>query len=60
MGKSSTMSFVKGVGVGMAAGATAVTVCRAVMKKGHSISKGSSKVVHAVGEFVDGITTMIK
>lgn len=53
-------SFVKGMGAGMLAGATAVVVGKMVMQDKHNVSKGSTKVVKAVGEIVDGIQTMFK
>ncbi len=59
--KGSAASFAKGVGAGMAAGAVLATVGRMVMHKNeHHISKGTSKAMRAVGDFVDGIQTMIK
>lgn len=58
--KSSAMSFVKGVGAGMLAGATAVVVGKMVMQDKHNVSKGSAKVVKAVGEIVDGVQTIFK
>ncbi len=60
MAKGNGMSFVKGMGAGMLAGATAVFVGKMVMKDKHSVSKGSAKVVKAAGEIVDGIQTMFK
>ncbi len=60
MSKGNGMSFIKGVGAGMIAGATAVVVGKMVTKDKHSVSKGSAKVVKAVGEIVDGVQTMFK
>lgn len=60
MQKGSTMSFVKGVGTGMIAGAAAVVVGKMVMQDKHNVSKGSAKVVKAVGEIVDGVQTIFK
>lgn len=54
-----TSNFIKGVGTGMIAGATAVIVGKIMLSNKHNISKGSSKVVKAVGEFVDGVQTMM-
>lgn len=54
------MSFVKGIGAGMVAGAAAVMVGKMVMTDKHNISKGSAKVVRAVGEIVDGVQTIFK
>ncbi len=60
MQKGSTMSFVKGIGAGMVAGAAAVMVGKMVMTDKHNVSKGSAKVVKAVGEIVDGVQTIFK
>lgn len=56
----SNMNFVKGMGTGIAAGAVLMTVGRMVTKKGPSLAKGTSKAVRAVGDFVDGIQSMIR
>lgn len=55
-----TMTFFKGLGLGMATGAAATFVCKTVLEDKHNISKGSAKVVKAVGEIVDGIQTMFR
>ncbi|MBR4073491.1 MAG: hypothetical protein IKK24_06060 [Clostridia bacterium] len=55
---NSSMSFLKGVGAGMVAGAAAVVVGKVVMKDHKNLSKGSAKLVKAVGEFVDGVQTI--
>lgn len=60
MSKGNGMSFIKGVGAGMIAGATAVVVGKMVLQDKHNISKGSAKVVKAVGEIVDGVQTIFK
>ncbi|MBQ6717407.1 MAG: hypothetical protein IJN22_00770 [Clostridia bacterium] len=60
MQKGNAMSFVKGVGAGMLAGAAAVVAGRMVMQDKHNVSKGSAKVVKAVGEIVDGVQTIFK
>lgn len=56
--QSSSVSFVKGLGAGMVAGAAALAVGKAVVKDRKNISKGSAKLVKAVGEFVDGVQTI--
>lgn len=56
--QNNSMSFVKGMGAGMVAGAAAVIVGKVMMKDHKNISKGSTKLVKAVGEFVDGVQTM--
>lgn len=60
MQKGTMMSFVKGVGTGMIAGAAAVVAGKMIMKDKHNVSKGSAKVVKAVGEIVDGVQTIFK
>ena len=58
--QNSTMSFVKGVGAGMVAGAAAFAVGTVMMKDHKNITKGSARLVKAVGEFVDGVQTMFR
>ncbi|MDO4608725.1 MAG: hypothetical protein Q4B40_06005 [Clostridia bacterium] len=60
MQKNTAMSFVKGVGAGMLAGATAVVVGKMVLTDKHNVSKGSTKVVRAVGDIVEGVQTIFK
>lgn len=60
MSSGKAMSFVKGMGAGMVAGAAAVVVSKMVMQDKHNVSKGSAKVVKAVGEIVDGVQTMFR
>ena len=59
MQHSSTGSFFKGLGSGMVAGAAAALVGRAVLTGRKNITKGSSKMARAVGDFVDGIQTLL-
>ncbi len=56
--QKSSMSFIKGMGAGMVAGATAIVVGKVMMKDRKNVAKGSTKLVKAVGEFVDGVQTM--
>ncbi len=58
MSNNSSMSFIKGIGTGMIAGAAAVVVGKIMLKDQKNLSKGSAKLVKAVGEFVDGVQTM--
>ncbi len=60
MQSSSTKSFIKGLGAGMIAGAAALAVGKVMLEDHKNISKGSTKLVKAVGEFVDGVQTMFK
>lgn len=58
MQNGSSMSFIKGLGAGMVAGAAALTVGKMLLKDHKNVTKGSTKMVKAVGEFVDGVQTM--
>ncbi len=54
------ISFVKGLGAGMVAGAAAILVGKVMMQDHKNVSKGSTKLVKAVGEFVDGVQMMFQ
>ncbi len=56
----SVSSFAKGIAAGMAAGAVAATVGKAMMSNRNNLSKGSAKVMRAVGDFVNGVQTIVK
>jgi hypothetical protein len=58
--QSSSTSFLKGMGTGMVAGAAAVVVGKVLVKDKHNISKGSAKLIKAMGQIVDGVQTMFK
>ena len=58
MQNNSTMSFIKGVGAGMLAGATAVVVGKMKIKDNKNLEKGGAKLLKAAGEMVDGFQTM--
>jgi hypothetical protein len=58
--QNNSMSFLKGMGAGMIAGAAVITVGKMVLKDQKNISKGSAKLVKAVGEMVDGVQTIFK
>lgn len=58
MQNNSTMSFVKGIGAGMIAGAAAVVVGKMMMKDHKNLEKGGAKLLKAAGEMVDGFQTM--
>ncbi len=53
------MSFAKGLGAGMIAGAAAVVVGKMIVNEKKNGQKGSAQLAKAVGEFVDGVQTMI-
>ena len=55
--QSQAGSFIKGLGTGMVAGAAALVVGKVVMQDHKNITKGSAKLVKAVGDFVDGVQT---
>ena len=56
--QGSSMSFVKGLGAGMIAGAAALAVGKVILQDHKNVAKGSTKLVKAVGDFVDGVQTM--
>ncbi len=58
MHNNGTMSFIKGLGTGMIAGATVMVVGKLMLEDHKNISKGSNKMIKAVGEFVDGVQTV--
>ena len=58
--QSSSMSFMKGLGAGKIAGAAALAVGKVMIQDHKNISKGSTKLVKAVGDFVDGVQTMFR
>lgn len=58
MNTNNTTTFMKGLGAGMIAGAAALAVGKIMLKDHKNVTKGSTKMVKAVGEFVDGVQTM--
>ncbi len=58
--KSEASCFIKGLGIGMAAGATAAIISKFVLTDTHKTTKGSAKMIKAVGEFADGIQTIFR
>ena len=58
MQNNSTMTFVKGMGAGMIAGAAAVVVGKMMLKDHKNIEKGGAKLLKAAGDMVDGFQTM--
>lgn len=57
---NSMSSFVKGLGAGAVAGAAATVVCKMALQDKHNVTKGSTKLIKAMGDIVDGIQTMFK
>ncbi len=51
-------SFAKGTLTGMIMGATLLGVGKIMIDNNRKMSKGSTKAIKAVGEFVDGVQTM--
>ena len=58
--QNSSANFIKGMGTGMVAGAAAVFVGKMLTQNKHNITKGSTKLIKAMGEIVDGVQTMFK
>ena len=59
--QTKTSSLLKGIGVGMIAGAAVTVTAKTLFaEEKHNITKGSAKLVKAVGEMVDGIQTMFR
>ncbi len=54
------MSVAKGVAAGMAAGAIVATVGKAMYDNRKNLKKGSTKAIRAVGEFINGVQTIMK
>lgn len=58
--QNSTSNFMKGLGTGMIAGAAVMAVGKVMFQDKKDIAKGSTKLVKAVGEFVDGVQTIFR
>ncbi len=56
----STTNLAKGIGVGMLAGAAAVTVGSMMMKDKKQLKKNAGKAMHAVGDFINNMEYMMK
>ena len=48
------------MGAGMVAGAAALAVGKFMLQDKHDVAKGSTKMVKAVSEFMDGVHTIFK
>ncbi len=53
-------NFIKGLGTGMVAGATALMVGKMMLKDRKNVEKGGTKVIKAAGQIIDGVQTMFK
>ena len=58
MSKDTVSSFAKGALAGMVAGVALLSVGKMAMNNNKNLSRGSTKAMKAVGDFVDGIQTM--
>ena len=58
--KNNATSFMKGIGAGMIAGATAMVVGKMMLKDNKKAEKGGAKLIKAASDFVDGVQTMFK
>ena len=58
--QNGSKNFIKGMGAGMVAGATVVVVSKMIFQDKHNITRGSSKLIRAMGDIVDGVQTMFK
>lgn len=58
-----TNSFLKGMGAGMVAGAAVVTAGKMLMSNKstkNTIAKGTTKAFRAMGDFVEGVGSLMK
>lgn len=55
-----TTNFFKGMGLGLAVGATATVVSKMALKNNKKVTKTTNKAVKAVSSFVDGVQTLMK
>ncbi len=60
MSNNTTSTFIKGVGAGMLAGAAVTVAAKMVMQDNHNMAKGSTKLIKAMGDVVDGVQTMFR
>lgn len=60
MQQNKAMNFVKGMGIGLAAGVTAALAGKAMMDNKKSFIKKTGKAVKSLGEVVDNISCMLK
>ena len=61
MDKKTISNFAKGTITGMVVGGVLLGAGKMIKNSNnHNMSKGSSKAIKAVGEFVDGVQTMFK
>lgn len=59
--QTKTTSLLKGLGVGMIAGAAVTFTVKSLLgEEKHNITRGSAKIVKAMGDAVDGIQTIFR
>ena len=58
--QNGTSNFMKGLGAGMIAGATAMVVGKIMLKDHKNVEKGGTKLIKAASDFVDGVQTMFR
>lgn len=58
--QNNSKNFIKGMGAGMVAGAAAVVIGKMAFTDKHNVTKGSAKLIKAMGDIVDGVHTMFK
>ncbi len=58
--QSKAGTLIKGIGIGMISGAAVTFTVQALTSNKNNLAKGSTKLVNAMGEMVDGIQTMFK
>lgn len=56
---SGVSNFFKGMGAGVVTAVAVTVVGKCVINNNKGVAKGSAKVMKAVGDFVDGVQTMI-
>lgn len=56
--QNKSMSFMKGLGAGMVAGAAVMVAGKMMLKDHKKVEKGGAKLIKAAGDFVDGVQTM--
>lgn len=58
--QNKTSSLIKGIGIGMLSGAAVTVAVKCITDNSHNITKGSTKLIKAMGDVVDGVQTMFK
>ncbi len=53
-------TYMKGIGTGLIAGAAMVTAGSMMVKNNKSVKKNAGKAIHAVGDFIENVQSMMK